>query len=308
MAKKGVKIKLKEGKQKELILLAKKDLTWRELSNKTSVKEIYLAWDLKNEKVLLYEKDYYKLCQVANKNFDNFILEKLEDNWGKSKGGINSPGSLIQIKIPRKSEKLAELIGIILGDGNINYYKKGKKVGVYQVAISGHKELDKDYHLNYILPLFDELFGITPIITLSKKSQGRNLVASSKQLVNFLLNNEMKSGDKIRNQVTIPSWIKTKDSYLRACLRGLIDTDGCIHRMSKRDFHLLRISFTGHNISLLEETHKSFIKLGFHPTKIVMKRQFFISRQEEINKYLKEINFSNKKHLDRLKVMKSPIV
>ena len=42
-----------------------------------------------------------------------------------------------QISIPKKDEKLAEFIGMVLGDGNLNAYKKGKKVRTYMVRIAG---------------------------------------------------------------------------------------------------------------------------------------------------------------------------
>ena len=40
-------------------------------------------------------------------------------NGGQVKGGKLSTGTTKKIIIPKKDEKLAELIGIILGDGNI---------------------------------------------------------------------------------------------------------------------------------------------------------------------------------------------
>ena len=77
--------------------------------------------------------------------------------------------------------------------------------------------------------------------------------------------------------------------------------------MSNKDPNLLRINFTNYNLTLLEDTRKAFIMLDFHPSKIINNKQFFISRQGEIRKYLKEIGFSNKKHLDRIKVFNSPV-
>ena len=77
--------------------------------------------------------------------------------------------------------------------------------------------------------------------------------------------------------------------------------------MSKRDFNLIRINFTNHDLTLLTDAWKAFIQLGFHPSKLINNRQFYISRQLEIDKYLKEIGFSNKKHLDRIKIFKSPV-
>lgn len=304
-----MRIRLKKGKQTELILLAKKEKTWKELSKELEIKEGYLSHEIKKEIVLISENLYKRLGEISNSNFDGNIIEKLDDNWGKSKGGIesskNSKGSLKEIKIPERDEKLAELIGIILGDGNINFYKKGKKIGVYQVTITGHKELDKNYHLEHITNLFQELFQLKTKESISKNTNARTIKVSSLKLVNFLLQEGLKSGDKIRSQVTIPDWIKEKDEFLKACLRGLIDTDGSIFKMSNKDPNLLRINLTNYNLKLLEDSREGFIKLGFYPSKIIKNRQFFISRKDNISKYLKEIGFSNKKHKDRLRIFQS---
>jgi len=304
-----MRIKLKAGKQKELILLAKGNLTWKKAAKILEINESYLYYDLKNEVILLSQSLYKKLCEVTGKNYDEHIESTLDDNWGKIKGGTESrgKGSTINIKIPGKSEKLAELIGIILGDGNINYYKKGKKIGVYQINIAGDKNLDKDYHLNYVTPLFKELFEVKVKERLSKIGNGRYLVISSKQLVNFLISSGLKPGSKIKNQSTIPIWVWGNKNFLRVCLRGLIDTDGSIFRMSKRDYNLIRINFTNHNFTLLNDSRKAFLELGYHPSKIINNRQFHLSRQNEIKEYLKEIGFKNAKHIRRLNNF-SPIV
>ena len=297
-----MKIKLKEGKQKELILLAKGDLTWKDFSKKINVNENYLKRDLKNEKRLIPEEVCTRLCALSNKNFDGFIIDRLEDNWGQSKGGIKSrgKGSTIQIKTPKRSEKLAELIGIILGDGNINYYKKGKKIGVYQVNIAGDKNLDRDYHLKYVSPLFSELFSVKVKEKLAKKGNGRFLVISSKQLVVFLLANELKSGDKIKNQVTIPSWIKANPLFLKACIRGLFDTDGSVYRLTNQNSH--QISFTNHNSTLLKDVRDGLLSLEIGVSNITKDKEITITKKSELRKFLKEVGFKNSRHLAKVKV------
>lgn len=306
-----MKIRLLKGKQKELILLAKGKLTWGEFSNKINIKSSYLCNDLKNERVLISREIYNKISKIANINFDNFIIEKLNNNWGKSKGGKISKGSLKDIKIPDKDEKLSEFIGILLGDGNITkirFYKKNKKRGVYQIKIAGDYYKDKDYHLNYIKPLCEDLFGIKAKEIRIKKHGERFICLSSRKLVEFLEEMELKSGNKIKNKVTIPRWVFENKKCLTTCVRGLIDTDGSIFRMSNRDYNLIRIIFTNHNIRLLNDTRGAFIKLGFNPSKIINKRNFYLSRKLEIEKYLKEIGFSNMKHKERFKrFKKSPI-
>ncbi|PIU76020.1 hypothetical protein COS75_01195 [Candidatus Pacearchaeota archaeon CG06_land_8_20_14_3_00_35_12] len=296
-----MRIVLKKGKQKELIESAKEGMSWDKLANEINHNSIYLLHELRNEKRYLSEEVYSKLCRIAKVNFDNFIIKKLDDNWGRSKGGKNSLGSTIILPKIKFNENLAEFVGAVLGDGNICYYKKGKKTGVYQVKIAGDYNLDKDYHMSYLKKLCFDLFGLEGKEIIVKDKHERFICFSSKKLVESLINEGLKSGDKIKNQITIPNWIFKNNEYLRACIRGLIDTDGCIHRMSNQDPNLLRINFKNYNKTLLEDARKAFVQLGFSPSKIIINKAFSLSRQKEISKYLKEIGFSNKKHIDRFR-------
>lgn len=296
-----MRLVLHKSKQKELIELAKGNLTWEKLANKVGCNSDYLSRDLRYGKIFLSDNFYKILCELANKDFNNFILEEKEDNWGQSKGGINSPGSLKILPEIKFDEKLAEFVGAVLGDGHIEFFKRGKKIGVYHVRIAGDLEKDKDYHLNYLRPLGKKLFNLDgkEILRIKEKNNGRSLTFSSRNLVEFFLSMGIKPGDKIRNQSTIPKWVFQDKKFLQACVRGLIDTDGSIARMSQRDYNLLRILFTNHNKTLLGDTRRAFIELGFHPSKLMNNRQFYLSRQVEIERYIKEIGFSNKKHKDR---------
>ena len=292
-----MRIKLANGKQKELIRLAKKGLTWEELADKLNANPDYLSHDLCNEKTTLPEIVYGHLCKITKKSFDSYILEKLPDNWGRSKGGLNSMGSTIRLPQIKFDEKLAEFVGAVLGDGHVCSYKKGKKVGVYGIRIAGDMNKDREYHINYLKKLCGVILGIEAREILRPKMNERFLDMASKELVKFFGDMGIKAGNKIKNQSTIPKWIWKEYSFLRACLRGLIDTDGSIFRMSKQDPNLLRINFVNHNITLLNDAREAFIKLGFNPSKIVNNRVFYLSRKDNIDKYLKEIGFSNSKHI-----------
>ena len=304
-----MRIKLQKGRQKELIKKAKKGSSWRNLSEKLNISKDYLRIDLYNERRLLSEKIFSRLCKVTDKDFSQYIQNKLDDNWGKSKGGINSRGSTIKLEVCENKKALAELIGIILGDGNITFYKKGKKVGVYQIKIAGDCKKDKQYHLSYIKPLCESLFNLKVKEIINHKSNERFSVISSKELVNFFIKQGLSSGDKIKNHVTIPNWILKDKELLKVCIRGLIDTDGSIFRMSNRNPNLLRINFTNYNIKLLIDVKKSLEKLGFFISKIINNRTIFISRKNDVERYLNEIGFSNQKHIKRLQKFKnSPVV
>ena len=111
-----MRIKLKEGKQKEIILLAKNNLTWKNLANKLDINEKYLYFELKKEIRLLSEEKYKQLCSIAQVNFDNYIEKKLDDNWGRSKGGKHSKGHTIKIIEPEKE--------ILSSNGILNFEKR----------------------------------------------------------------------------------------------------------------------------------------------------------------------------------------
>ncbi len=304
-----MRIKLLKGKQRELIEKAKRNLSWDELSKRLNLCSTYIRNELRKEERLISENHYKKLCNLSGENFDKEIIKKLDDYWGRSKGGRNSRGSTINLKVSNNKIALAELIGIILGDGNINLYKKGKKVGVYQTKIAGHYKKDKEYHLNYIKPLCKSLFNLKVKESIDPKDNERFLFLSSKELIEFFKKHGLEPGNKITNQLTIPKWIFKKEPYLKVCLRGLIDTDGSVFRMSKEDPKLIRINFVNLNHTLLKDTRRAFIKLGFHPSKIIQKRVFYLSRKSDIERYLRDIGFSNPKHINRLQEFKnSPVV
>lgn len=305
-----MKIKLKKGKQTKLILLAKDGLTWKQLAEILEMSEAYLSGDIRKENILISEKIYKKLCEISKVNFDRFIVEKLKDNWGRSKGGFNSLGSTKQLPEVEFNKKLAEFVGAVLGDGHVHSTKKDlkkRKVGVYQIRIAGDAKLDENYH-NYLKKIGDSLFKLNSKILLVPNTSTRFLTFYSKKLVDFFVKMDINPGNKIINQSTIPNWIYEGDNFLKACLRGLIDTDGCIHRMSKRDFNLIRINFTNYDLKLLQDAWQAFVKLGFHPSEITENKRFYLSRKNEISKYLKEIGFSNKRHKDRLKAFQSPVI
>ncbi len=168
-----MRIKLQKGKQKELICLARKGLSWQKFSEIMGTSQVYLSNDLRYERRLISKDIYRKLCRISNKDFGRFILEELDEKWGQSKGGMNSEGSLIKLKLPSKSKELAEFVGSVLGDGNVNSYKKGKKVGVYCVRISGDKNKDEDYHVRYLKKLGKGLFGLEGGEKVEKNNNGR---------------------------------------------------------------------------------------------------------------------------------------
>jgi len=299
-----MRIKLSKEKQKELILLAKGSKSWKELSKESNINEGYLCRDLKSENRLLSEKDYLALCKITNKSFDKWITQKLEDNWGRSKGGKLSANNTKEFNIPNTDEKLAETFGIILGDGHLSEIKKGNKVRVYCIRITGNSKTDKEYMYSYIPNLFEEVFKEKGSVLKSKSINGCYFTIYGKNIVEFIKSKGINPGNKIENNQGIPDWIKKDLNLLKYCIRGLIDTDGSIHLISKSNKNL-RIDYTSYIPKLLNEVREGLILSGFHPSKIINNQHIFLSRQEEVDRYVKDVGFANSKNLNRYNLFKN---
>lgn len=258
-----------------------------------------------NEEATLPGNIYLRID--PKREFYSFVIDERENSWGQRVGGKNSSGTTKVIKLPSKSVALAELCGIIIGDGNI-FISTRKKV--YTLRIAGHSVEDYNYLITHVSPLITKLFKISTRIYSSKRALCCYVIADSVRLCEFLNSLEIKDGNKKKNNQHIPSWIKADKQLSSAFIRGLIDTDGSIHRMSKKDPNLLRISFKSHIPNLLQETYLVLTALGYSPVISHSSHQIVLSRQSEIKKYVNEIGFSNEKHIKRYQLFntRSPVV
>ncbi len=209
-----------------------------------------------------------------------------------------SKGSTKKISTPKKSKKLAEFIGIMLGDGNLHFYKRGKKVGVYMVRIAGNSKKDSHYLRNYVAPLCKKLFNIEPKFYLQPNKDCLYVLMHSRRLVEFLMLKGLKSGNKIVNQATMPAWVWERKSWLAACIRGLVDTDGCINEMTPHWPGLFQLSFENRSFRLLSDYRAALVHLGLKPSKICGSRtrygtKVYLSSKKEIGKYQRLIGSNN---------------
>ncbi|MAH07571.1 hypothetical protein CMI38_04975 [Candidatus Pacearchaeota archaeon] len=131
------------------------------------------------------------------------------------------------------NEDIAELMGIILGDGNI-YVDESN--GHYQLRITGHLSNDKDYHEKFIKDLFWRIFKKE--LKVKCYENRRVLYYYGKEIICELLKLGLVSGNKLKNNINIPTWIFSNKEYMKSCLRGLIDTDGSVFPKST-----IKISF-----------------------------------------------------------------
>lgn len=148
------------------------------------------------------------------------------------------------------SKELAEFIGIMLGDG-----------GIYQNQITIVIDSRDSLLKNHIKRLFRNLFKLELHEYKQKNQNALKLYRCNKAIVKILLRYGLKRGNKVKNEIKIPSWIKLDNDYTVKCLRGLILTDGCVY-YSKRDRQTY-VKFTNNCKNLLEDFQEAANKIGF---------------------------------------------
>ncbi|MDP2587801.1 MAG: hypothetical protein Q8P33_03445 [bacterium] len=191
------------------------------------------------------------------------------------------------IAIPDKDESLAELIGIILGDGSVSRF---------QVCISLGSETDYAY-VPIVAKLIKNAFDVNA--SIYRNQNVLNIVVSRRNIVKFLLGQGLVLGDKVRQQVGVPTWIQNNKKSALACVRGLMDTDGCIfqetHFYKTKSYSYPRLSFVNHSAPLREFVFAVLRKAGIM-ARFRNNRAVTVERREDVVKYKLIVGFSNPKH------------
>lgn len=193
------------------------------------------------------------------------------------------------------SPELAEFIGILVGDGYMNYYPYQHK---YLLEIAGDSALDKGYLESYVLSLIERLFNIKPSIVKRKNQNTMYLRLISKGLINYLIMLGFPRGRK--QQITIQGWILSKREYMLNFLRGFADTDGCIK--FRKDYPIIaltsksRLLITSIFDFLLSE---SFSLKSFYVDNSVFR--IYLNGHRNLKLWLDLVSFRNTRHIKKIR-------
>jgi len=184
----------------------------------------------------------------------------------------------IQYRIlPRRSEELSELIGIVLGDGNIYRFPRCQRL---TISCNGSYK----HYVTHISHLVRRVLKKEPSVI--KRSRENCIdVCLYMQEVNRSLG--LPVGNKIKNSVTIPKWIFGRRQYLTKCVKGLFETDG--HYGSSKKFHVEYIQFCNESESLRKSVFRALESLGYSPQ--LGNNYIRIARKNEVREFIKEMHF-----------------
>lgn len=186
------------------------------------------------------------------------------------------------IKIPNKySENLAEFFGIMLGDGHISHF---------QIVVSlGNKE---EKYAKHVSLLIKKIFKTKAKISL-RNTGYRDVYLGSVDLTSWLFKKGLVS-NKVKSQVNVPSWIFSKDEFMKGFLRGFFDTDGSVYKLK----YGIQISFCNRSLPILKSLQIMLKRLRYNPSSISL-YNLYLTRRKDIERFFGEIEPSNHKHIDR---------
>lgn len=196
------------------------------------------------------------------------------------------------INKPKFSKDLAEFVGITLGDGGITNR---------QLTITLNCIDDKEYG-KFVANLMRKLFKVHVGIFFDKKGSVNRYSISRTELIRFCIEKlGLKKGNKIKQQVDIPDWIKRNKLYSISCVRGLFDTDGCVfnhrYRVNNKIYNYKKLAFTSYS----EPMRKSFFcvmkNIGLKPR--LARRDVRFDSIENVRKYFEIVGSHNPKHLNK---------
>ena len=192
--------------------------------------------------------------------------------------------------LPKYSEELAEFFGIMIGDGGIG--------NPWQANITLNSIKDAQY-AEYVLRLCKKLFGIMPAVRKRKTRNALVLSLASTSVVDFLVANGLVRGNKLKTGLRIPKWILEKPLYKRTCIRGLIDTDGCMfthtHKVLGKIYKNIGLCFVSYSPELIVQVADIFAEFGIIGHISKRGRDITLYQESAILKYLKIFNTSNER-------------
>jgi intein/homing endonuclease len=191
--------------------------------------------------------------------------------------------------------EIAELVGAILGDGNIY----GKRPSYVEVC--GNPVADVNYFQNVLIPIVTSNLERTPKLTT--RSRDTRFRINYKRFVDWLVEIGIPTGEG-RGKIGIPTFITSNRELLRRCVRGVFDTDGTVYfdrrHAYRRPYPRVELHMT--NFKLLKQVELFLNETGINCT-LLRKGSIETAGVESLNRFLRCVGFANERHTNRIKAV-----
>jgi len=200
-----------------------------------------------------------------------------------------------EFSVTKPTVDFAGAAWIILGDGSITQC---------QVRITLGMKTDPLY-ASFVSNLIRKVFGERPSWREYADDNTIELTLSGINLIEELTKWGFRNGDKVRQQVDLPTWIWRNIDFQKACVRGLMDTDGgCYfhkHKTNGLTYRNFGMCFTSHSLPIVSSVAKVLKLLRFKFSLSRGGTRIYIYDLREIKRYFELIGSSNSKNHGKFK-------
>lgn len=205
------------------------------------------------------------------------------------------------------NKKLAELVGILLGDGSIGIYKcrfRNKTSFQHRIKISLNSKNELEY-AGHIENLIESLFDLKLLRRYRTKENTLDLLIFNKYIVNFLIDKLGLFLSPKKGRAKIPK-IYLKNSLELLVLKGYFDTDGCLAIVNNNGILYPRLEMkvckSPMQMQFVDILERNKFRFGFYKIENDNIR-IQLNGLNELNKWYNLIGFSNTKILERYRKM-----
>ena len=179
----------------------------------------------------------------------------------------------------KRNGNLAELIGVILGDGYIGKFPRTEVLRI--VGNYNNQGFIKRY-----ASLIEKIFSKKPYVAKMSTANAMTITLYQKEISGRL---GIPHGSKKFLKVMVPQWIIDSRKYTIRYLRGLYEAEGshCVHKKTCT----YKLFFSNTNESLLLVVFLLVKRLGYHPH--LSKNKVQVSSKDEVQKLKNLIQFRN---------------
>lgn len=235
---------------------------------------------------------------------------EIKYSWTDKRKEINIPKTL--------TPRLAEIIGIHIGDGSLHLTGKNRKSPQFQYSC--HIE-EKNYCERFVIPLLKKLFNIKKIRRRRYGNEYR-IIFYSLALTNFYSTIFGIPVGKKSRIIDVPKIITNSNNVkiITACLRGIVDTDFFLYFVKRQKnnslYPVLRGTFASKK--LVKTLKMLFERFGINccrysenrydkrTKKTYPKHIVQISGKKNLEKFIDKIGFHNEKHINKLSLIIGP--
>ena len=225
---------------------------------------------------------------------DPILQKRAWKKWWEAKGKFDDNPIFRRkyVYLPTASMELAEFMGIMMGDGSLT---------ARQITVTLH-HIDDLAYSKFVTDLMRRLFRIRPSVYHSVKNSVNDIVLSRSELVTFLNSLGLPIGNKVRQQIDIPDWIKQNKAFATACVRGLVDTDGSVfthsYTVNGKRYHYKKLSFSSRSEPLRVSVAQILADRDMSP-RLDTSYNVRLDSIADMKKYFSKVGSHNPKHLKR---------